>query len=171
MKRLLIFAFLLSFSSTIFSQKMETDSLLTKKQNVEWITKFEKLNSKSEQIAEIKKKIYTDSIYIIQNGYNRICCRIIIKNQETIQEAMEKANCECKIIFVLTLKKDGYLLDPIEYPKTNRILELVDEKNIDKINILKGINALVLYGANARCGVVIMSSESRKFKRRIKNVL
>mgnify|MGYP003120219503 FL=1 len=171
MKQLLIFVLLLSFSKTIFSQEIKTDSLLTEKQNANWISEFEKLDSKPEQIAEIKKKINTDSIYIRQNGYNRIGCRIIIRKQETIQEAMEKTNCECKIVFVLALKKDGYLLDLIEYPKTNRILELISEKNIDRISILKGNNAIALYGTNARCGVVVMSSDSRKFKRKIKNVL
>jgi hypothetical protein len=171
MKQILILALLLTVGKTTYSQEIKTDSLLTEKQNTQWIAEFEKLTSKSEQIAEIKKKIYADSIYIRQNGYNRIGCRIIIKNKESIQEAIEKANCECKIVFVLALKKDGYLLDPIEYPKTNEILELILEGNIDRINILKGINAAVLYGTDARCGVVIMSSDSRKFKRKVKNVL
>lgn len=171
MERILIFVLLLSFSKSIFSQEIIQDSVLTLKQNAKWIKDFEKLNSKSKQIDEIKKKIFTDSIYIRQNGNIKIGCDVIIENEETIREAMEKANCECKIIFILSFKKASYLLDPIEYPKTNRILKLVEEYNIDEINVLKGIDALVLYGITARCGVVIMSSDSRKFKRRIKNVL
>lgn len=170
MKHILIFALFLAVGKTIYSQEMQVDSLLTAKQNTQWIAQFEKLTTKSKQIAEIKKKIYDDSIYIRQNGYNRIGCRIIIKNKESIQEALEKANCECKIVFVLAIRKDGYLLDPIEYPKTNKILELMSEENIHRVNILKGINAIALYGTDARCGVVVISSDSRKFKRKVKNV-
>ena len=171
MKRFLFFALLLSFSKTIYSQEIKTDLLLTEKQNADWITEFEKLESESEKIAEIKKKIYADSIYIRQNGYNRIGCRILIRDGETFKESLEKANCECKIVFVLGFKKSAYLLEPIEYPKTNKILELVTEKNIDKITVLKGDIASALYGTNGRCGVLVMYSDSRKFKRKVKNVL
>ncbi|WP_405207145.1 hypothetical protein [Aquimarina sp. LLG6339-5] len=167
MKRILFFALLLSFSKTIYSQEIKTDSLLTEKQNAEWIAEFEKLDSKSKQIAEIKKKIFSDTIYKRQQN----SCRIVIKNQETVQEAMEKANCECKIVFVLGFKKSVYLLDPNEYQKTNKILELTTNNDINKITVLKGITASVLYGTNGRCGVVVMYSDSRKFKRKIKNVL
>jgi len=171
MKRFLFFALLLSFSKTIYSQEIKTDLLLTEKQNADWITEFEKLESESEKIAEIKKKIYADSIYIRQNGYNRIGCRILIRDGETFKKSLEKANCECKIVFVLGLKKSAYLLEPIEYPKTNKILELITEKNIDKITVLKGDIASALYGTNGRCGVLVMYSDSRKFKRKVKNVL
>ncbi|MEW7292852.1 hypothetical protein [Aquimarina sp. 2304DJ70-9] len=167
MKHLLILTITLLFGKNVFSQETTTDLILTEKQNTEWIASFEKLSSKSDQIAQIKKKIFADTIYKRQKSY----CRIVIKNQETIQDAMEKANCECKIVFVLGLKKNAYLLDPTEYPKTNRILELVTDKNVDKVTVLKGTNASALYGTNGRCGVVIMYSDSRKFKRKVKNVL
>jgi hypothetical protein len=146
---------------------VKTDSILTENQNIEWISKFEKLNSKPEQIIEAKKKILADTIY----KRPTTSCRIIIQSQESIEEARAKENCECKIVFVLGFKKSAYLLEPIEYPKTNRILELVTEKNIDKITVLKGDIASALYGTNGRCGVVVMYSDSRKFKRKIKNVL
>jgi hypothetical protein len=67
MKRILIFALFLLFSKTIFSQEKETDSLLTEKQNAEWIAEFEKLDSKFEQLSQIKKKIESDSIYYVGN--------------------------------------------------------------------------------------------------------
>lgn len=167
MKQLLFSALVLCFSNTIFSQEIKTDSLLTEKQNTEWISEFEKLDSKSEQLIQIKKKIFADTIYKKQQTY----CRIVIKDQETIQNAMKKTNCECKIVFVLGFKREAYLLDPIEFPKTNKRLKLVTDRNIDKITVLKGDVASTLYGTNGRCGVVVMYSDSRKFKRKIKNVL
>ena len=171
MKQFLTIIIILLFSKSAFSQETKTNSILTEKHNAEWISEFEKINSKSEQIAEIKKKIFLDSIYIRQNGYNRIGCRIIIQDGESFKESLEKADCECKIVFVLGFKKVAYLLDPIEYPKTSKRLELVTDKNIDKITVLKGEVATAMYGTNGRCGVVVMHSDSRKFKRKIKNVL
>ncbi|WP_211357904.1 hypothetical protein, partial [Bizionia gelidisalsuginis] len=61
MKRLLIFALLLSFSKTILSQQIKTDSLLTEKLNAEWILKFKSINSKKLKLEFIKEKIYYDS--------------------------------------------------------------------------------------------------------------
>ena len=171
MKQLLIFVLLLTFNKTIFSQEIKTDSLLTEKQNAEWITEFEKLDSKSKQITEIKKKILSDSIYSKKNGHYRIGCRIIVKNGETIESARKRANCECKILFVLNFKRTGYLLDVSEYPKTVKRLDLINSKNINKIKVIKGIAASTLYGIDGRCGVVVLFSDDRKFKRKIKNVL
>jgi len=163
MKQLLIFVLALIISKSALSQESKTDSILTEKQNVEWFAEFEKLSLKTDQVSVIKKKIFADTIYKRQNSN----IRIINQNKK----ALEKTICECKIVFVLYFKKDGYILDPIEYPKTNKILELVTEQNIDEITILKGENGSALYGTKARCGVVLMHSNSRKFKRKIKNVL
>ncbi len=171
MKKLIIGGLILLLAKNVSSQEIKSDAILTEKQNAEWITEFEKLSSKNEQIAEIKKKIYSDSIYIRKNGYNRIGCRIIIQNVESFKKSLEKSDCECKVVFVLGFKKEAYLLDPIEYPKTNKRLELITNKNIDKITVLKGNVASALYGTNGSCGVVVMYSDNRKFKRKIKNVL
>mgnify|MGYP000442194018 CR=1 FL=1 len=65
MKQILIFALLLSVGKTIYSQEIKIDSILTEKQNAEWIEQFDKLDSKSEQIAEIKKKIYKNLIIFL----------------------------------------------------------------------------------------------------------
>ena len=171
MKQILIFALLLSVGKTIYSQEIKIDSLLTEKQNAEWIEEFDKLNSKTEQIAEIKKKIYTDSLFTTKNAQNRKRSRIIIKELETLEEASGKASCECKIKFVLYFEEGSHFLDPIQFPKTNEILELITEKNIDIITIIKGYSGTALYGSQGKCGVVLINSNNRKLKRKIKNVL
>lgn len=167
MKQFLFFVLVLLISNYSLSQEVKTDSILTENQNIEWISKFEKLSSKPEQIIEIKKKILADTIY----KRPTTSCRIIIQSQESIEEARAKANCECKIVFVLGFKKNAYWLDPIEYPKTNNILELVTEKNIEKITVLKGNIASTLYGTYGRCGVIVMNSDSKKLKREVKKLL
>jgi len=167
MKQFLILSLALLFYKDVLSQETKTDLILTKKQNAEWILKFEKLNSKSDQIAEIKKKIFADTICKQQKSY----CGIVVKSLEMIQETLERSNCECKILFILNLKKSAYLLNPKKIHKTNRILELVIDKNIDKVTVLKGVSASALYGSNGRCGVITIHSDSRKLKRQVKNVL
>ena len=171
MKQILIFALLLSVGKTIYSQEIKIDSILTEKQNAEWIEQFDKLDSKSEQIAEIKKKIYTDSLFTTKNAQNRKKRKIIIKELDNFEEASGKASCECKVIFVLYFEKGSHFLDPIEFPKTNEILELITEKSIDIINIIKGYNGTALYGSVGKGGVGLMNSNNRKLKRKIKNVL
>lgn len=171
MKQILIFALLLSVGKKIYSQEIKIDSILTEKQNAEWIEQFDKLDSKSEQIAEIKKKIYTDSLFTTKNAQNRKKRKIIIKELDNFEEASGKASCECKIIFVLYFEKGSHFLDPIEFPKTNEILELITEKSIDIISIIKGYNGTALYGSLGKCGVVLMNSNNRKLKRKLKNVL
>lgn len=170
MKKLILVGFILLLTKNVYAQETKFDKVLTEKRNIEWITKFEKLNSKNDQIAEIKKKIYADSMYIRQNGYNRIGCKIIIQNEESFQKSLEKPYCECKIVFVLGFKKETYVLDPIEAPKTNERLKLVTDKNIDRIIVLKNDVASIMYGVKGRCGVIVMYSDSRKFKRKIKNI-
>ena len=109
MKQILIFALLLSVGKTIYSQEIKIDSILTEKQNAEWIEQFDKLDSKSEQIAEIKKKIYTDSLFTTKNAQNRKKRKIIIKELDNFEEASGKASCECKVIFVLYFEKGSHI--------------------------------------------------------------
>ncbi len=67
MKQFFILIILLQLSSSISSQEIKTNTFLTKKQNIEWIEKFEQLTSESNQIASIKNKILKDSLFHISN--------------------------------------------------------------------------------------------------------
>jgi len=172
MKRLLIFAFLLSFSNTIFSQEIKTDSLLTEKQNAEWITEFEKLDSKSEQIAGIKKKIESDSIYYVGNTHFHNSGNERVEHQTFGSgKKIYESNCECKIMFKLIVKSDEYLLDYSEFEHTDKILNLINDSNIEKITVYKNDFAPILFGQRAKCGGIILYSDNRKLKKKIKNVL
>ncbi|MEZ4795617.1 MAG: hypothetical protein R2785_00485 [Flavobacteriaceae bacterium] len=78
---------------------------------------------------------------------------------------------DCKITFVLALKdEESYYLDPIEYSKTVKILNIINDKNIDNINILEGNEAVTLYGTYGKCGVIVLFSKNRKLKKTISNL-
>ncbi|MCC1485578.1 hypothetical protein [Winogradskyella immobilis] len=172
MIRILIFALLLSFSNTIFSQEIKTDSLLTEKQNAEWIAEFEKLESKSEQIAELKKKIESDSIYYIGNTHFHNSGNERVEHQTFgAGKKIYESNCVCKIMFKLIVKSDEYLLDYSEFEHTYEILNLINNSNIEKITVYKNDLAPILFGQRAKCGGIILYSDNRKLKKKIKNVL
>ena len=172
LNQLLIFALVLAFSKTTYSQELKTDSLLTEKHNAEWIANFEKLESKSEQISEIKKKIINDSIFHISNinihnwGFKKVERKSFGSGKK-----MYESNCECKIMFKLIIKSDEYLLDYSEFEHTDKIMNLINESNVDKITIWKNDMALTLFGERAKCGGIILYSDNRKLKRGIENVL
>ncbi len=172
MERLLIFALLVLVGKTFYSQEIKTDSLLTEKQNAEWIAEFEKLKSKSEQIAEIKKKIESDSIYYVGNTHFHNSGNERVEHQTFgAGKKIYESNCECKIMFKLIVKSDEYLLDYSEFEHTNKILSLINKLNIDKITVYKNDMAPILFGQRAKCGGIILYSDNRKLKKRIKNVL
>ncbi|MFD0991031.1 hypothetical protein ACFQ1R_13060 [Mariniflexile jejuense] len=172
MLRILIFALLLSFSNTIFSQEIKIDSLLTEKQNAEWIAEFEKLESKSEQIAELKKKIESDSIYYVGNTHFHNSGNERVEHQNFGSgKKIYESNCECKIMYQLMVKSDKYLLDYSEFEHTDKILNLINNSNIEKITVYKNDLAPILFGQRAKCGGIILYSDNRKLKKKIKNVL
>ncbi len=168
MKGLLFFALLLSFGSTIFAQEIKTDSILTEKQNAEWISEFKKLDSIPKKIAEIKVKILTDTLF---NRIEKPCKMEVVKQAYDAIQIKNSSDCQCKILFILSFKKFGYILNPLEYPKTTKILDLLNEKNIEEIKVYQEPDAIRNFGNNASCGVVVLNSKNGKLKRKIKNVL
>ena len=122
--------------------------------------------SKSGQIAKIKQKIFADTIFIRKYAY----CGTGLPHKQTTKKT-EKNYCECKILFVLHVKNKWYVLNPNKYTKTNKILQLVNDKNIDKITIYKGVKAEALFGRDAHCGVIVMQSDNRKLKKQIRQIL
>lgn len=167
--KLLLFLGLALFVNRIgLSQEIKDDSFLTEAHNIVWIKEFEKLKVKSDQVVEIKRKVFGDTIYKRKRNY----CLMGVKKAEVLKRTVEKINFECKIMFILSLKGDIYVLDQNENPKTNKISQLVTSKNIDRVRVLKkGDAALALYGEYGKCGVVILYSDNRRLYRKVKNIL
>jgi hypothetical protein len=172
MNRLLIFALLLSIGKAVYAQEIKTSSLLTEKQNAEWIAEFEKLVSKTDQIDGIKSKIINDSIFHISNvNIHNWSFKKIERQSLGYGKKIYESNCECKIMFKLIVKSDEYLLDYFEFEYTEKILNLINISNIEKITVFKNNMASILFGQRAKCGGIILYSDNQKLKEKIKNVL
>ena len=166
MKQLLIFALILLINKTVLSQETKTDSILTKKQNVEWMLEFKKMNSTKEKIEAIKKKVFEDRVY---NVYEKSCINLVDYNSPYYRK--EQLLYECKITFVLKIKKEYYSLDIVNNPNTFKILNQVKVDYISKIEIIEGEIAHAYFGSY-NCGIgIIINSESKKLNRKIKNAL
>lgn len=167
MKLLLLLSLALFINKIGLSQEVKNDAFLTEENNITWIKEFEKLNIKSDQILEIKRKVFGDTIYKRKRSY----CLMGVKKVEVLKRTVDKTNFECKIMFILSLKGDMYILDHNENPKTSEILELVMTKNIDGITLVKkGDIALALYGSYGKCGVVILYSDNQRLYRKVKHI-
>ncbi len=163
MKRILFFALLLSFCKTILSQEIKTNSLLTEKQNAEWMLKFKNINSKKTKLESIKKKIYFDMKF---NGKIGTCFVVVDKNYEYYKG--EDYYYECKVLFLLKLGKKHYLLDIIHNPNTFNILNQIKSNNINDFEIIENENDINSLGF---CGNITIEINDKKLKRKIKNML
>ena len=153
------------------SQKAEIDSILTKKLNVEWIVKLKKINTSIDKIEAIKKKIFEDRVYNVDNNS---CFNVVDYNSPYYRK--EQFLYECKIAFWLKIKKNYYFLDLLSNSKSLKILnQITNTDYIKSIEILdgeKGENSVFAGFESRICGMaVIINSDSKKLKRKIRNVL
>jgi hypothetical protein len=166
MKQLLIFALIILINKSVLSQETKTDSILTKKQNVEWMLEFKKINSTKDKIEAIKKKVFEDRVY---NVNEKSCFNLV--DYDSPYYRKEQLLYECKITFVLKIKEEYYSLDIINNSNTFKILNEVKVDYISKIEIIEGKLAHAYFGSY-NCGIgIIINSESKKLNRKIKNVL
>ncbi|MGL3002123.1 hypothetical protein [Flavobacterium sp. RSSB_23] len=161
-------AILLILANLSFGQNQDNQKLKLKTESDNWIQSLEKIDSKEKQIHFIIEKIKRDSIIEFKNSSDRI---VIKPNEgENLNDAINRQS-KCKILFVLTQKKVGYLLDLNEYPKYSIILKYLTDKTINSIEILKGGKATSLYGSRAICGVIVLKSDDKKLRKLIEKSL
>ena len=151
-----------------FGQNKDNKGLEVKTESDSWIQNLEKLDSKEKKIHFIIEKIKRDSIIEFKSPSDRI---IIKPNEgENLNDVINNQS-RCKILFVLTQKKIGHILDLNEYPNHSVVLKYLNYKTINSIEILKGEEATSLYGSRAICGVIILKSDDRKLRKLIKKSL
>lgn len=163
------FSFLLFFVSIFsYSQSEKTDSYLTQNDNETWLANFEKLEDKVLKRQALKKKLFSDSDYtgprpgISLTGLDN-------KNREALREnnnEKPKPTADCKILFVL----DSYVLDLNKNPKLKPLIENLDTVSIQSYTTLKDASATAIYGARARCGVVIITSKDDRITEALKEL-
>jgi hypothetical protein len=158
-------AILFIFGNLVFCQNQDKHELELKTASDNWLQSLEKIDSKDSQIHFIIEKIKRDSIIEFQNSLDRIVIKL--KKDEDVNEAIIRQT-KCKIFFVLSQRKAGYLLDLNKYPNYSDILKYLTSETINSIEILKGENATSFYGSRAICGVVVLKSDDKKLKKLIK---
>lgn len=165
MKYLLLSIFII-LTNLGFGQNNDKQELGLKSENEKWIQNLEKIDSKEMQIQFIIEKIKQDSIIDFKN----VSDKIVIKQGENINDA-SKRQTKCKIMFFLSQKKFGHLLDLNEYPNYSVILKYLTSETINSIEILKDEKATSLFGSRAVCGVVKLNSNDKKLRKLIKKSL
>lgn len=148
-----------------FCQNQDKQELELKIESDNWIQSLEKIDSKDKQIHFIIEKIKRDSIIESENLSDKIVVKV--NKNENVNEAIIRQS-KCKILFVLSKKKTGQLLDLNKYPNYSVILKYLTSETINSIEILKDEKAMSLYGSRAICGVVILKSDDKKLRKVIK---
>lgn len=168
MKHKLILIFIILIAQIISAQNTAEDKTLTLNDNITWLNNFEKLELKVNRVTIFKQKINADTLFKAQTEYSRIK----FKNKSKPAFFTDKLECDCKIMFLLNLNEPNYyLLDPIAYPKTIVVLELINSYNIEDFYIVKPANAAALFGEQAKCGVLILKTKNKQFIKKVKQTL
>ena len=117
----------------------------------------------------IREKIISDSIY------TEFKPKIITSHSRSLySETVDRNgnNCGVKILFALNYTKNkSVILDLNKNPEYIFIVEKLIEININKIYPIFDKSAETLYGIYGKSGVVILTSENRKFAKEIKKFI
>lgn len=159
MKHNLILIFIILIAQIISAQNTVEDKTLTLNDNITWLNDFEKLELKVNRVTIFKQKINADTLFTAKTANSRIQ----FKNKSNPILPKEKIECDCKIQFLLNLNEPNYyLLDPIAYPKTTVVLELINLNNIEDFYIVKPAKAAAIFGEQAKCGVLILKTKNKQ---------
>ncbi|MCH2196100.1 hypothetical protein [Kordia sp.] len=126
---------------------------LSAKENMERLSFFESDISVYEKLQQIRYEIRNDIMYTFKDT-----------------TAMRKFPVLCKTVFRLNCNGDFYDLNINWNPNTLASLDLLTIKNIDSIAVLNRDMAVVLYGTNGNCGVIILHSNDKQLKRNLRKV-
>jgi hypothetical protein len=167
--KFLFFLLILILNQPSFGQVKVADSCDLKNKNIEWKTSFENEEKAEMKIKMIREKIISDSIY------TEYIPKIITSHSPTLySETVDRNgnNCGVKILFALNYtKKKTVILDLNKNPEYIFILEKLNEFNINKIYPIFDKSAESLYGIYGKSGVVILTTENKKFVKEIKKFI
>ena len=133
----------------------------TKESNELWLNDFQQeLNTKKEWLI-VKDKILADSSFWAR----KLSAYFSSGKTKVSSKVSSKANCECKILFLLVHEKEEYkvILDLGESPEQKQLLESIKESSVKDIFIADGKLGGALFGVSGRCGAVIIHTKGSKF--------
>ena len=76
----------------------------------------------------------------------------------------------CRIVFLLNCSGDVYNLNKVWTPNIKAYLDELTPKNIDSIVLFRNDTIKALYGEYGNCGLVLLYSNSKKLKRKLKKL-
>lgn len=117
-----------------------------------WIKNFKNLQTDSERFSEIKKKIYSDTLYF---NYKKI---IILDGPRDPEKYI------CKTLFYLKNNNDYIGLDLLENPKLLDFIENLKLKKIKSIKLLEDPENIIYFGEEGLCGVIFLECDKKLMK-------
>ena len=151
----LLFALALPASA----QDAKSKDRLTQEENKTWLLEYQQLDDSEEKLKMIKDKILYDAQFvgprpgISLTGLNE-AQRQALKERESKKP---KVTADCKILFVLQ-STQSHFLDLEKSLQYKAFVEHLETFSISD-TILTGASASAIYGARARCGVVLLKTE------------
>lgn len=163
-----IILFLLSINNSLFGQEIELQ-----KDNAEYLIKFDSTKNFSIKINLIKEKLLRDKIFIPDSCIS--ICKMSgneLKYTYFCNKWKNQSGKECgkKILHYIFYKKGKEMiqLDETINPNSNKILDFLNDQNIDKI-INFDLKMSALFGSNAgETNTIIIYTNDKTIKRRIK---
>jgi hypothetical protein len=147
---------LLLISFGVFAQQHKKP-YPTQAENEIWLNEYRNIQSDSVRISEIKKKIYSDTLYY---NYKK---RIILDNPRNPEKHI------CKVLLFIKFDNKYYDLDLLENPKLSKIMDYITLKNIKSIRILENPENVIYFGSSGVCGVIEIKC-NKKLYRKLKNI-
>ncbi|MFK7748756.1 MAG: hypothetical protein AB8B65_10215 [Kordia sp.] len=141
-------------------EKVHQKKQLTETENTAQLNLLKSDASIAEKLVAIKNEIQTAASYNFPR--RRIKSD---NNREYVSFPVE-----CEMIFRLSVKDVVYELNYKLTQNLDKKLQLLTAKNIDSMTVVEGITATALFGSNGSCGVVILHSNNRKLKRKLRKL-
>ncbi|MEM6299493.1 MAG: hypothetical protein AAF740_12465 [Bacteroidota bacterium] len=143
MKALFTFILLLT-SFSAFGQDTEN-----------WFAELKAIPDKADQLTFIKQRIVEDTVFRGEKP------RIVIASHMVV---------EPEPLFVLIYDRSMHILD-YKTQSTKALFQFLTTENIEKITVLRGDDAIALFGTRGKYGVVLLENQSPKFKRLVKRII
>ena len=158
MKNILLILFI---SINSFSQNKQL--VLTEKDNEIWFQSLNATNELSKKIDLINQRLISDVNVYIRWGFPDGITVQRIPKLDSISKIRTLGNC--KPLYVIKYKKKEIAFkieNPINDNLTNSVIKLITKNNVSNIEVWTHDKRNVLYGTNANCGVVLISTNQRK---------
>jgi len=136
--------------------KVSGQLILTEEENIAWIDKLKNKKELSEQLSMLRTRMLADTNVYVKN----IGDRVIVKTEENKNKALGL----CRPMVIV----EGYFIQVSNDTDNKTVEDLTNELTTDRIKQLEVVDvdkAKALFGQNAWCGVVLLTTKNKKSKK------